>query len=68
MFKSFDVKLIIIRTELNQVQRSKVTSRIIKEHIFAARVRCRNRPAFGTGIPRINRVVILHARIGGRPS
>ena len=67
MFKSFDVKLIIIRTEFNQVERGEVTGRIVKEHIFRAGVRRCNRPAFRTGIPGINGVVILHAWIRRRP-
>ena len=35
MFKGFQIELIIIRAEFNQIQRGKVTGRIVEEHIFA---------------------------------
>ena len=50
-------------TELHQVQTREIARGIIEEHVLAARVRRIDRPGLRTGVPVVDRRVILHARV-----
>ena len=53
--------------EGQQVHRGEVAGRVVKEHVFRARVRAADLPVFGAGVPGIDRVVELDAGIGAGP-
>ena len=57
-----------VLVELKQVHRRKVTGRVIKEHIFRTRVRAADLAVFWAGVPCVDGVVELNARIGTGPS
>ena len=53
--------------EGQQVHRGEVAGRVVEEHVFRARVRAADLAIRRAGVPGIDRVVILHARIGTGP-
>ena len=62
------IKLCGIRiAELQEIERGKVTGRVIKEHVFRAGVRCADFARCGAGVPVIDGGVILNAGIGRGP-
>ena len=54
--------------EGKQVHRRKVTGRVVKEHVFRAWVRTADRAIFRAGVPGVDRIVVLDARVGTGPS
>ena len=64
---------IVIRLELTifiegqQVHRGQVTGRVIQEHIFRTWVGSTDFPVRRAGVPRVDRIMILNARIGAGP-
>ncbi len=53
--------------EGQQVHRGEVAGRVVKEHVFRARVRAADLAIRRAGVPGIDGVVVLHARIGAGP-
>ena len=53
--------------EGQQVHGRQVAGGVVQEHVFAARVRPADRPVLGAGVPGVDRVVELDARIGAGP-
>ena len=60
------LKLTVLK-ERQQIHRRQIAGGIIKEHVFAARVRSADRAVFGACVPRVHGVMILDARIGAGP-
>ena len=53
--------------ELEQVDRREVARRVVEEHVLGARVAGVDAPARGAGVPRVDRAVVLDARVGAPP-
>ena len=53
--------------ERQQVHRGEIARRVVEEHVFRARIRAADRAVLRAGVPRVDRVVELHARIGAGP-
>ncbi|MPL92618.1 hypothetical protein SDC9_38730 [bioreactor metagenome] len=53
--------------EGQQVHRGKVARRVVKEHVFRARVRAADRTVLGAGVPLVHRVMELDAGVGAGP-
>ena len=62
----FDLKFAVL-VKGQQVHRGQIAGSIVKEHVFRARVGAADRAVFGAGVPVVDRVVILDARIGAGP-
>ncbi len=60
------VELAVLQ-EGQQVHRRQVAGRVVQEHVFRARVRAADLPVFRAGVPGVDRVVELDARIGAGP-
>ena len=65
---AFDVEAAGLRVvELEQVDRREVARRVVEEHVLRARVRRVDAAARGAGVPRVDRGVVLDARVGAAP-
>ena len=53
--------------EGQQVHRRQITGGVVQEHIFRTGVRAADRAIFRAGVPGVDGVVILNARIGAGP-
>jgi hypothetical protein len=53
--------------ELQQVDGREVARRVVEEHVLAARVAGVDAAGCRAGVPRVDRGVVLHARIGAAP-
>ena len=67
MFVSLDINAAVIRTEVHQVERCKVTRGVIKEHVFRARVGRIDATRIRAGVPFVDRAVVLDPRISAGP-
>ena len=65
---SRQIKAAIGLHEGQQVQGCEVTSRVVEEHILRARVRATDLAAVRAGVPVVDGVVVLNARISAGPS
>ena len=64
---AFDVKAAVIPAEFHQVQRRQIAGGIIEEHVFAARIRRVDRGGIFAGVPALDGILVLHARIAAGP-
>ena len=55
-------------TELHQVDARQVASRVVEEHVLAARIAGVDPTAVGAGVPVVDRRVVLHAGVAAVPS
>ena len=67
MLIALNVERAILAQEPQDVQRGKIAGRVVEEHVFAARVGAADLARSRTGMPVIDGVVELHARIGTGP-
>jgi len=61
------VELAVLTAELHQVERCEVASRIVDRHVLRARVGRVDPPGIRQRVPRVDRRVVLHARVGALP-
>ncbi len=59
--KAFVIERSVVTSELHQVDRGQVASRVVEEHILGARVAGIDAPAVGAGVPLVDRRVVLHS-------
>ena len=61
------VERAVVLEELQQVERGEVAGRVVEAHVFGARVGRGDAAGLGVGVPVVDRVVVLDARIGAGP-
>ena len=61
------VEGVVVLEELQQVQRSEVARGVVQRHVLRARVGRGDPPGLGVGVPVVDRVVVLQARVGALP-
>ena len=67
-FEAFNVELAVLALELHQVQGSKIARGVVEENVFAARIGGVDRLGASTGVPLLDRTVILHSGVAANPS
>jgi hypothetical protein len=67
-FEPLDIERPIRFAELHQVDAGQVASRVVQEHVLAARIAGIDPAGIGTRVPAIDRRVVLDARIAAGPS
>ena len=60
--ESLGIKLAVRPEKLQQIQRSQVAGRVVKEHVLRARIRSVDAVGGLAGVPAIDRRIVLHAR------
>ena len=66
--KPFSIKGAIVASVLHQVNRRKIASRVVQEHVLGAWVACIDPATIGAGVPLVNGRVILNPRVAAVPS
>ena len=61
------VERVVVAQELQQVERGEVARGVVERHVLRARVGRRDAARLGVGVPRVDRVVVLDARVGALP-
>ncbi len=61
------VALAVVLEELHQVQRGEVAGRVVQVHVLAAGVRTVDTAGLRAGVPVVDGVVVLNARVGAGP-
>ena len=65
---AFDIKASRLRVvELDQVDRREIARGVVEEHVLRAGIARVDASAFWAGVPRVDRAVVLHARISATP-
>ncbi len=62
-----DVERAVLLAELHQVDAGQVASRVVEEHVLAARIAGVDAAAVRASVPAVDRRVVLHARIAALP-
>ena len=57
----------VVLEELHEVQRRQVARAVVEAHVLRARVGRVDPPGLGVGVPVVDRVVVLDARVGALP-
>ena len=65
--KAFDIELVVVAQETQQVQAGQVAGAVVYVQILAARIAGVDRPRRWRGVPCINRGLKLHAGISTLP-
>ena len=61
------VERVVVLEELHQVERREVARGVVERHVLRARVRRGDPPRLRVGVPVVDRVVVLQARVGALP-
>ena len=61
------VERVVVAQELQQVQRGQVARGVVERHVLRARVGRGDPAGLGVGVPVVDRVVVLDARVGALP-
>ena len=64
---SVGVEGVVVLEELQQVQRRQVARGVVERHVLRARVGRGDPAGLGVGVPVVDRVVVLQARVGALP-
>ena len=64
---SVGVEGVVVLEELQQVERRQVARGVVERHVLRARVGRGDPAGLGVGVPVVDRVVVLQARVGARP-
>jgi hypothetical protein len=67
VYERLDIESVVLLEELQQIETRQVTGRVIKVHVFTARVGTVNAAGVWRSMPAVNRRVELHARISTLP-
>ena len=67
MAEMLQFKLAFRSKKLREIERGEIAGRIVEEHVFRAGIRCIDAPILRTGMPLIDRRIVLRAWIGANP-
>ena len=65
--EALGIECAVLLEELQQVERGEVARRVVEAHVFGARVGRGDAAGLGVGVPVVDRVVVLDARISACP-
>ena len=66
VFELIEIKIPFVIGELHQVDRCQVAGAVVEEHVFGTGVACIDATAFLTGVPAVDRGIILDTRVSAK--